>query len=548
MAEPAPPAAGRGMSGGRVVLVFVGVLLTLLMSALDQTVVATAVWPMVYDLDPVNGLSSMSWVVIAYMLASTATQPIYGKLADLFGAKPVYLVAVILFLGGSVASGAAQTMGQLIGFRALQGLGAGGLYGVALVIIGLMTTPKQRAKFQGIGGAVVGVSTVAGPLIGGFITNDHVILGVHTSWRWLFYINLPLGAVALFVVLFLLRLPERRRSHDIDYLGAVLIAGGATSVLLLTEWGGDKYAWSSKEIIGLAIAAAVLLGGFVWRQTRAREPIMPPRLFRSRTVAVSMPILFLVGFALMGAIVYVSMYLQVVYDLTPTQSGLRMLAMTFGFMISAIGSGIIVSKLGRYKVFPIIGSILAAGGLALLSTLKADSSIVLLCVYVFLIGLGVGLLMQLVVLVVQNAVDRDDLGTATTSATFFRTLGQSFGAALFGAVLTNRLAHVLPADLGQGISGKDVSAAQLHALPPAARTAYIDAFVDAAGTVFLVAAIIMLASLVLAFFLPDIRLEDVDDSPDLGDDTDGTEPVPAARREADRETARAAGYSPAPPG
>lgn len=507
-----------------MLLVFIAVLLTLLMSALDQTVVATAVWPIVRDLDPVHGMDNMSWIVIAYMLTSTATQPIYGKLADLFGAKAVYLVAIVLFLSGSLLCGAAGSMGQLIAFRGLQGLGAAGLYSVALIVIGLMTTPAERAKFQGIGGAVVGFSTVLGPLIGGFFTSSHHILGVSTSWRWLFYVNLPLGVVALLVVAVLLRLPRRRRGHAIDYLGAALVLSGSSGALLVTEWGGDTYSWSSPTIIWLSVASAALLGAFVWRQARATEPLLPLRLFRNRTVATATPILFLVGFALMGAIVYVSMYLQVVYDLTPTGAGMRMLAMTFGFMISVIGSGVVVSRLGRYKVFPILGILLAASGLALFGTLRADSSILLLCVYIFLIGLGIGLLMQLVVLVVQNAVHRDDLGTATTAATFFRTLGQSFWAALFGAIFTNRLhANLSHAASGSVAKGAN-SAAQLHALPPAQRAVFIDAFVHAANTLFLVAGAIMLTALVLAFLLPEMRLEELDDSPVLDDD----EPQPVA--------------------
>lgn len=505
------PVEARGeraaMSGGGVVVVFVGVLLTMLMSALDQTVVTTAAWPIVRDLDPAGGLDGMSWVVVAYMLASTATQPIYGKLADLLGAKNVYVSAVVLFLVGSALCGVAQNMGELIAFRALQGVGAGGLYSVSLVVIGMMTTPQQRAKFQGVGGAVIGLSTVLGPLIGGYFTESHDILGMTTNWRWLFYVNLPIGAVALGVVILMLRIPARRTSQQIDFVGAALIVAAACSVLLVTEWGGDTYAWSSPTIIGMSVGAVLLVAAFVWRQTRAADPVIPLRLFKDRTVSLSIPILFLVGFALIGSIVYVSMYLQVVYGYTPTQAGTRMLPMTVGFMISAIGSGIIVSKFGRYKVFPILGSIFSAGGLALLGTMEPDTSVSLLCAYIFLIGLGVGLLMQLMVLVVQNTVPRDDLGVATTTSTFFRTLGQSFGAALFGAILSARL--------NSTAGGTNVG--NLDDLSDAARHTYLVQYTDAATDVFLIAGVIMLAAAVLGLFLREMNLEELDEDAVVAD-------------------------------
>lgn len=491
------------MSGGGVVVVFVGVLLTMLMSALDQTVVTTAAWPIVRDLDRSGGVDGMAWVVIAYMLASTATQPIYGKLADVLDAKKVYVTAVLLFLGGSALCGAAQNMGQLIAFRALQGIGAGGLYSVALVVIGLMVTPRQRAKFQGVGGAVIGLSTVLGPLIGGYFTGSHHILGITTTWRWLFYVNLPIGVAALAVIVFLLRIPARGMSRQIDFTGAALVVAAACCVLLVTEWGGDTYAWSSPTIIGMAVGAAVLIAAFLWRQATAADPVIPLRLFRDRTVTLSVPMLFLVGFALIGSIVYVSMYLQVVYGYTPTEAGARMLPMTVGFMISAIGSGIVVSKFGRYKAFPILGSLFSAGGLALLGTMDTGTPVGLLCCYIFLIGLGVGLLMQLVVLVVQNAVPRDDLGVATTTATFFRTLGQSFGAAVFGAILSARL----------NSSGGTASPGDLDGLSKPARHTYLVHYSDAATDVFLIAGAVMLIAAVLGFFLREMDLEELDDSP-----------------------------------
>lgn len=508
--DPAPPEStgDERTSGKGIGWVLLGITLTMLLSALDQTVVTTASWPIVKDLDPVHGMDLMPWVVTAYLLASTATQPVYGKVADLFGAKRVYLMATALFLVGSALCGIAGSMSQLIIFRLLQGIGAGGLYSVSLIILAAMVAPRDRAKFQGLAGVVIGLSTVLGPLVGGFLTDRHAILGTHTSWRWVFYINLPLGVLALTAVALTLKLPSHRSAErkPIDAAGALLVMAGTSALLLVAHWGGEKYAWGSAQIVALAVTAVLLLVLFVWRQTKAADPIVPLSLFRNRTVAFALPILLLVGFALMGGVVYIALYLQVVDGLTPTGAGVRLLTMTFGLMVTAIVSGNLIAKRGKFKIFPIIGTALTTIALALLGTLDTHTSTWLLESYLFVLGLGLGLLMQLLVLVVQNAVPEREIGTATTTATFFRTTGQSFGVAVFGALLASRLAHELPA----GGSGS-VEPGALDKLSDTARSAVLEGFTHALNTVFLVAAAIMFISFVLSFFLKEMELQEIDD-------------------------------------
>ncbi len=476
----------RWMSTRQTWAVFLGITACMLMGALDQTVLATAVWPIVRDLDPVHGLEQMPWVMTAYLLASTITQPLYGKLSDVYGAKRVFLVATGVFLVASALCSFAQSMGQLVAFRAMQGLGAGGLYSVSLIIMGAMVPPRERGRYAGLGGAVIGLSTLLGPLAGGFLTEAHHLFGFTTSWRLVFYLNLPLGVVALFLVAAMLHIPTARRERRIDYPGALLVMFGTSALLLMTEWGGRKYAWGSATIVGLGITAAVLLAAFLWWQARAPEPILPLRLFRHPVVAVATPMLFILGFALMGTILYISLYLQIASGLSPTSAGLHMLWMTCGFMFASVGAGTAVSKLGRYKIFPILGSSAATVALGLLGLLRADTSSWLFSGYIFLLGIGLGFLMQLLVLVVQNVVPASEIGTATTAATFIRTLGQAFGPAIFAAILTNRLAARLPGRAGGG-SGEP-SAATIRSLPPEVQHTVTEAFVNATNVVFLTAA------------------------------------------------------------
>ncbi|QKW21677.1 MFS transporter [Kitasatospora sp. NA04385] len=521
----APEPAGSPTAGARpsrrMIWALVGVVVTSFLSALDQTVTAVSVFPIARDLDPVNGVSLMSWVIGAYMLGSTATQPLYGRIADIFGAKRVFLFSAVGFLVASGLCGVAQSMGQLIAFRALQGIGAGGLYSVSLILMARSVAPKDRAKFQGIAGIVILLATIAGPLIGGFLTGDHTVFGLHTSWRWIFYVNLPIGAVGITMVVTLLKLPHEQRSHRVDYLGALLASAGTALLLLMTTWGGTEYPWSDPLIWVLGAGGAALLGLFLWRQAKAPEPLVPLSLFRVRTVAVSGPMLFVVGFAMMGAITYVALYLQLVNGLNPTQTGLRMMPMILGILVSSIGSGIVISaRDGRYRIFPIIGAAVSAAGLGVLGLLSAGSSYWLLAGGLLLLGAGLGLLMQVLVQAVQNSVPNAELGSATTSAIFLRTLGQSCGAAVFGAILANRFdARVaLHPELPAGLKPEGLA----H-LAGSARDAAVDAFTGSLDVVFLVAAAVMLVAFLLSFLLKEMQLREIDDfealASELGDES-----------------------------
>ncbi|MFD7864745.1 MFS transporter [Streptomyces sp. NPDC059783] len=506
----------------------VGVLLTAFLSALDQTIVSVAAFPIATDLAPVDGVRLMPWLITAYMLGSTATQPLYGRISDLYGAKRVFVAAAGIFLAASALCGTAATMGQLIACRAVQGIGAGGLYSVSLILLGRAVPARDRAKFQGVGGLVIALATVAGPLIGGFLTGDHSLFGLHTSWRWLFYVNLPIGIAGITMVVTLLKLPEAtgRGSHRIDVAGALLVVAATCALLLMTTWGGHTYAWSDPAILGLAAAGVLLLGLFALRQSRAAEPLMPLRMFRERTVAVATPMLFVTGFALVGAITYAALYLQLVKGLTPAATGLRLMPMIVGIMASSIGSGLVISaRDGRYKIFPVIGTAVAAAGLGALATLRADSAYAVLAVGLLLLGLGLGLLMQVLVQAVQNTVPDRELGSATTTATFFRTMGQSFGAAVFGAILTNQFASRVAASTVPGLHGRDLAPERLAALPEPARTAGLDAFTSSLGVVFVTGAVIMLVALALSFFLKEMRLREIDDIDALiGDSGESGEP------------------------
>ncbi|MEV0574720.1 MDR family MFS transporter [Streptomyces sp. NPDC050392] len=510
----AVPEAARSGPGRRVIWALVGVLLTSFLSALDQTIVSVSAFPIATALDPADGVRLMPWLITAYLLGSTATQPLYGKISDLYGAKKVFLVAAGIFLAASALCGLAGSMGQLIAFRAVQGIGAGGLYSVSLILLARAVPARDRAKFQGVAGLVIALATVGGPLAGGFLTGDHALFGIHTSWRWVFYVNLPIGLVGIAMVATLLKLPPAtgRGGHRIDFAGALLVVAATCSLLLMTTWGGVTYAWSDPAVLGLAAAGAILLGLFARWQTRAAEPLMPPPIFRERTVAVAAPMLFVTGFALMGAITYAALYLQLVKGMTPTATGLRLMPMIVGILVASIGSGIVISaRDGRYKIFPVIGTAVAAGGLGVLGTLRADSSYGVLATGLLLLGLGLGLLMQVLVQAVQNAVPDRDLGAATTTATFFRTMGQSFGAAVFGAVLTNQFAARVAESRAPGLAGRDITPETLAGLPEPARAAGLDAFTAALGVVFVSAAAIMLVAFLVSFLLKEMRLREIDD-------------------------------------
>ena len=464
-----------------ITLIFVGLMLAMLMASLDQTIVSTALPTIVGEL---GGLQHLSWVVTAYLLASTVSTPLYGKLGDLYGRKGVFQVAIVIFLIGSVLCGIAQNMTMLIAFRGIQGIGGGGLMVGAQAIIADVVSPRERGRYQGYFGAVFGASSVAGPLIGGFFTD-------HLSWRWVFYVNVPLGVVALAVTTVVLRLPAGRVEHSIDYWGAAFLTAGVTSLVLLTTWGGTQYAWGSPEIVGLGIVTLVSLALFVAVESRTAEPILPLHLFRQRVFTVASAVGFILGLSLFGTITYLPLFLQLVTGASATNSGLLLLPLMAGLLTSSIVSGQVISRSGRYRLFPIVGTALMCAGMLMLSRIDAATTQGAVSLDMVVLGLGLGLVMQVLVLAVQSSVERGDLGVATSAATFFRSVGGSVGTAIFGAVFANRLsgnlAHDLPpqalAKLGGTLSG---SPAALRALPEAMRTGYLTAFADAVATVFLV--------------------------------------------------------------
>jgi len=483
-------------------LIMGSLMLVMLLAALDQTIVSTALPTITSEL---GGLAQLSWVVTAYLLASTASTPIWGKLSDLYGRKIMLQSSVIIFLIGSVLAGMSTTMGQLIGTRAIQGIGGGGLMVLVLAVIADVVSPRERGKYTGLFGAVFGVASVVGPLLGGFFTE-------HLTWRWIFYINLPLGIAALLVLQAVLQIHTGRRSHRIDWLGAGLMVAATITLLLVAEWGGREYGWLSPTILGMAFAGVVLTALFVAQELRHPEPMVPLSMFADRTVTVSSLIGFAVGFGMMGSIVYLSIYMQVVRGVSPTSAGLQLLPLMLGLLIFSILSGRLISSTGRYRVFPIIGTFLSAVGLLMMSRFTADTSYAFIALAAFILGAGLGNVMQVLTLVVQNAVTPDRIGAATSTATFFRSIGGAFGTAIFGAVFTNALTQNLAAvfegaTLPDGVLA-DVSASMsnIAAVPEPYHSKIIDAFSSAVGLTFLMAVPIMLVALVLAFVLPEIPL------------------------------------------
>ncbi|MDT7844667.1 MDR family MFS transporter [Streptomyces justiciae] len=495
------------------VLVSIGALLLgMLLAALDQTIVSTALPTIVSDL---GGLEHLSWVVTAYLLASTAATPLWGKLGDQYGRKRLFQIAIVIFLVGSALCGAAQNMPQLIAFRALQGLGGGGLMVLSMAIVGDLVPPRERGRYQGLFGAVFGATSVLGPLLGGVFTE-------HLSWRWVFYVNLPVGVVALAVIAAVLRIPRKATRHVIDYLGTFLIASVATCLVLVASLGGTTWGWGSPQIVGLAVVGVVLGVCFVGVERRAVEPVLPLKLFRVRTFALSAVISFVVGFAMFGAMTYLPTFLQVVQGVSPTMSGVHMLPMVFGLLLSSTASGQVVSRTGRWKVFPIAGTAVTTIGLLLLHQLDEGSSTWVMSSCFFVFGLGLGLVMQVLVLIVQNAVAYEDLGVATSGATFFRSIGASFGVAIFGTVFTNRLGDKLadafagaPLPGGVTVDGLEADPRDIANLPAALRPAALHAYASSITDVFLYAAPVALLGFVLAWFLKEDRLRASVTAPDV---------------------------------
>ena len=480
-------------------VIFGALMLVMLLASLDQTIVSTALPTIVGEF---GGLSHLSWIVTAYMLATTIVTPLYGKLGDLFGRKIVLQGAIVLFLVGSALCGISQSMGELIVFRALQGLGGGGLMVTTMAVIGDIIPPRERGRYQGFFGGIFGLSTVLGPLIGGFFVE-------HLSWRWIFYINLPLGAVALAVIAWAFTAPAKRKRPAIDVAGAAVLAAVLTAVVLFTSLGGHSYAWGSPFILGLAVIAITALAGFLVVEHHAAEPILPLSLFRNPTFLISCSVGFIVGLAMFGSVTYMPVYLQVVKGLSPTTAGLQLTPMMGGVLITSIASGQVISRIGRYRLFPIVGTAIMTIGLGLLSTLETASSLWAAPAYMLVLGLGLGMVMQVLVLAVQNTVDYHDLGVATAGTTLFRSTGGSVGVSLFGAIfaagLASRLASLLPAGASLG---SVVDAAAIRALPIAEQGPYLEAFTGALHPVFLSATMIAAVGFLLTWFLKEVPLRD----------------------------------------
>jgi EmrB/QacA subfamily drug resistance transporter len=499
MSEPQP------LSHEKVLVVFSGLVLALLLAALDSTIVSTALPTIVGEL---GGLTRLAWVVTAYLLAQTIVTPLYGKLGDLYGRKPVLQVAIVVFLIGSALCGLAANMTQLIAFRALQGLGGGGLIVTTQAVVGDIVPPRDRGRYQGLFGGVFGLASIAGPLAGGYFTT-------HLSWRWIFYINLPLGILALVVLAATLPSQSRRVTHAVDYGGAVLLATLLSSLVLLTDLGGTSLPWTSPTILGLFALAVIALVLFLLDERRAKEPVLPLYLFRNPTFAITCAIGFVVGFALFGSVTYLPLFLQVVKGASPTSSGMQMLPLMGGMLTTSILAGQLISRSGRYKKFPIAGTAVMMIGLFLLSRMSETTTTGQALAIMLLLGAGLGLVMQVLVIAGQNAVDYRDLGVATSGATMFRLVGGSLGTAALGAIFASRLsaelARAAPGATLDGARGAalglgGLTPASIAALPPAVRAVYSGAFTASLSTVFLVASVVALGGLVLSFTVPEIPL------------------------------------------
>jgi EmrB/QacA subfamily drug resistance transporter len=479
----------------RVRVIFGALLLVILLASLDQTIVATALPTIVGDL---GGLQHLSWVVTAYLLASTVTGPIYGKLGDLYGRKIVLQTAIVIFLVGSALCGIAQNMVELIGFRALQGLGAGGLLVTTIAVVGDIIPPRERGRYQGLFGAVFGVSTVVGPLLGGFFVDN-------LSWRWIFYVNLPIGAFALFVIGVVFHSRAEHVQHAIDYLGAATLAGGLSCIVLFTSFGGTTEPWGSLQSILLIAVGVGLLVAFAFVERRAQEPILPLELFRNRTFVVTSAVGFIIGLSLFGSVTYLPLFFQVVKGMSPTSSGLQLTPLMAGLLVTSVVSGRLISRFGRYRLFPIVGTAVMTLGMVLLAQLNVHSSSTMAALDTLVLGLGLGAVMQVLVLAVQNAVPFRMMGVGTSGSLLFRQIGGSIGLAIFGAIFANSLHHHLPASIH---GPRNVSPKVVKSLPPVLHRIYVDAIAASLHPIFVTAAAIAGVAFLLTWLLREVPLRD----------------------------------------
>ncbi|MGW9134761.1 MDR family MFS transporter [Streptomyces sp. NPDC055681] len=512
------PATAPGPRQRSVRVVMLALMITMLLAMLDNLIVGTAMPTIVGDL---GGLEHLSWVVTAYTLATAASTPIWGKLGDMYGRKSIFLTSIVLFLIGSVLSGMAQDMGQLIGFRAIQGLGAGGLMVGVMAIIGDLVPPRERGKYQGLMAGVMAIAMIGGPLVGGTITD-------HLGWRWSFYINLPLGAVALAMVTAVLHLPNKERTKaKVDYLGAGLLTLGITAIVLVTTWGGSEYAWDSAVIMELAAIGVVSLVGFLFVETKAAEPIIPLHIFRNRNFTLMSLVGFMSGFVMFGAVLFLPLYQQSVQGASATNSGLLLLPMLLSMMIVSLIAGRVTTSTGKYKIFPIIGSVLMVAGLFLLSQMDTDTTRFTSGVYMAVLGAGMGFLMQITMLVAQNSVELKDMGVASSATTLFRTLGSSFGVAIMGALFTGRVQDEMAARGGGAATAKSaqLDAASLAKLPDPVREAYQFAVSSGTHIAFMVGASVGVIALLAAVFVKEVPLRGA--GPEAKAEADGEAPVDA---------------------
>lgn len=521
----------RLLTHRQIMIVYSGILLGLLLASLDQTIVATALPRIVGDL---GGLSQLSWVVTAYLLTSTAAVPLYGKISDIYGRKVVYQFAIVSFVLGSVVAGVAHSMTILIIGRGIQGLGGGGLISMSMIVIGDIIAPRDRGRYQGYMGAVFATSSVAGPILGGFFSD-------HLTWRWIFFVNLPLGAITLLVVSLVMNIPTTRQHHRVDYRGAMLLVISVTSLLLITVWGGNDYDWISPQISGMLLFGILFAGLFVRQESRADEPILPLDLFRDVVFRVASSMSFLLGFSMFGTLVFLPLYFQIVTGASATKSGLLSLPMVAGLMGASILSGQITSRTGKYRVFPILGGFIATCGILLLTRLDVHTSRIESSIYIFVFGSGVGLMMQILILATQNAVAPRLMSVATSGVTFFRSMGASFGVAAFGTIFANRLDYYVYQNvptvelqrLGSP-AGSELgrNRAVIEALPAIVRAGVLESFAEALRVAFFFAVPVATLTFILAWTLKELPLRTtttatVIESPDL----DAVADRPSARLE-----------------